>query len=229
MLYKTRGIALSYIKYKETSIITKIFTELFGLQTYIQNGVRSEKAKTKMALFQPLTLLDLVVYHKPNQDINRINEIKCAFNYSTVQSDYIKICISSFVSEILSKTLKEYDKNENLFEFLYKTFQSFDNASHQALANFPIEFLIHYYEYLGIMTSSKDDYISQIISMKPAYVKIIQEEEMDHYLDRFFENEPLPLLSKANHALVLDSLIDYLQLNMQNVGEIKSIKVLRSL
>ncbi|MCK5702883.1 MAG: recombination protein O N-terminal domain-containing protein, partial [Cyclobacteriaceae bacterium] len=32
MLYKSRGIALSYIKYKESSIIARIFTEAFGMQ-----------------------------------------------------------------------------------------------------------------------------------------------------------------------------------------------------
>ena len=63
MLHKTKGIVISFVKYRETSIIVKIYTEAFGIQTYIENGVRSAKGKNKIALFQPLTLLDLVVYH----------------------------------------------------------------------------------------------------------------------------------------------------------------------
>jgi DNA repair protein RecO (recombination protein O) len=51
MLHKTRGIALSYVKYRETSIIVRIFTRQFGIQSYIVNGVRSKSAKTKIALF----------------------------------------------------------------------------------------------------------------------------------------------------------------------------------
>ena len=76
MLYKTRGIALSYIRYKESSIIARIFTETFGMQSYIVNGIRSKNAKTKIALFQPLTILDLVVYNNKKKDINRISERK---------------------------------------------------------------------------------------------------------------------------------------------------------
>ena len=45
MTEKTRGLVLSYIKYKETSIICKIFTESFGIQSYIINGIRNSKSK----------------------------------------------------------------------------------------------------------------------------------------------------------------------------------------
>ena len=74
MKYKTRGIVLNYIKYGESSIIVKIYTEAFGLQTYIINGIRKQKSKWNIAYFQTLTLLQLVVYHKKNGKINRISE-----------------------------------------------------------------------------------------------------------------------------------------------------------
>ena len=50
MLHKTNGIVLKVIKYSESSIISNIYTERFGLQTYIVNGVRSAKAKGKAGL-----------------------------------------------------------------------------------------------------------------------------------------------------------------------------------
>ena len=85
MLHKTRGIVFRFTKYGETSIIVNIFTELFGLQSYIVNGVRSASAKNKIALYQPLTLLDLVVYHRENVNILRIKEVKCLHAYQTIQ------------------------------------------------------------------------------------------------------------------------------------------------
>ena len=45
MITKTRGIVLNYIKYGDTSIICKIYTEQFGLQSYIINGIRNSKSK----------------------------------------------------------------------------------------------------------------------------------------------------------------------------------------
>ena len=39
MITKTKGIVLNYIKYGDTSIICKIYTKLFGVQSYIINGI----------------------------------------------------------------------------------------------------------------------------------------------------------------------------------------------
>ena len=44
MIIKTNGIVLKYLKYKESSIICKIYTESHGLQSFIVNGVRSTKS-----------------------------------------------------------------------------------------------------------------------------------------------------------------------------------------
>ena len=41
MKYNSRAIALTYLKYSESSIIVKLFTEEHGLQTFIVKGVRA--------------------------------------------------------------------------------------------------------------------------------------------------------------------------------------------
>ena len=51
MLRKTRGIVLHVTDYAETSLVVKIYTEDFGLQSYLINGVRKQKAKFKSNLF----------------------------------------------------------------------------------------------------------------------------------------------------------------------------------
>ena len=77
MVTKTRGIVLHYLRYRETSLLVTIYTAELGIASYIENGVRSAKAKHKMALFQPTTLLDLEVFHKPGKGLHRISEAKC--------------------------------------------------------------------------------------------------------------------------------------------------------
>jgi len=64
MLIKTRGIVLQQFKYLDSSLIVKIYTEELGLQSYMVKGSRSKKSTQKPAYFQPLSLIDLVVYHK---------------------------------------------------------------------------------------------------------------------------------------------------------------------
>src|SRR6187401_2133657 len=96
LLHKTRGIVFRFTKYGETSIIVNIFTELFGMQSYIVNGVRTKSAKNKIALYQPLTLLDLVVYHRDNAHILRIKELKCLCHYQSMPTDVRKSTIAMF-------------------------------------------------------------------------------------------------------------------------------------
>jgi DNA repair protein RecO (recombination protein O) len=74
--FKTKGIVLKTVKYGETSVIVTAFTELFGTQTYLQNGVRTsnKKGQGKANLFQPGAILDLIVYHNELKNIQRIKE-----------------------------------------------------------------------------------------------------------------------------------------------------------
>src|SRR5688572_10155550 len=127
MLHKTRGIVFRFIKYGDSSIIVTIFTDLFGLQTYIVNSVRSKSAKGKIALFQPLTLLDLVVYYKENASIKRIKEVRCVHQYQTLQTDIRKSSIGMFINEILNKTVKEENHAQELFDFIFSSLIFLDN------------------------------------------------------------------------------------------------------
>lgn len=103
MLKKTQGIVIHYIKYRESSIIVKIFTRDLGLKSYIVNGVRSAKSKSKMALYQPLSLLDLVVYDKENASLNRISEVKLNYPFQRIPFDFHRSGVAMFVGEVLSK------------------------------------------------------------------------------------------------------------------------------
>ena len=64
MDHKTRGIILHTIKYSESSVIAKIYTEKFGLLSFLVKGVRASKSKNKASMMQPLTLLDMVISYR---------------------------------------------------------------------------------------------------------------------------------------------------------------------
>ena len=129
MIIKTKGIVLSYIKYGETSIICKIFTETSSIQTFIINGVRKSKSKN-IALYQPLNILDLVIYHKESSGIQRIKEAKLDVIYKSLHLDIKKISICYYISEFLSKILKSSEINEYQFNFIQDSLIVFDNIEY---------------------------------------------------------------------------------------------------
>jgi len=148
MITKTRGIVLNYIKYGDTSIICKIYTEQFGLQSYIINGIRKSKSKN-IGLFQPLNILDLVVYHKKTSGLQRIKESKLDYAYKTLHLDMKKISVCFFLSEFLTKISQNDDNQKDNFDFMKDSLIVFDRLEIN-YSNFHIQFLIKLSKYLGI-------------------------------------------------------------------------------
>src|SRR5699024_3748215 len=78
MIYKTRGIAIRTVKYKNSGLIAHIYTEEFGIQHYLVQGLHKTKSKIKDNLFRGLQLLDLEVYHRNTNKLERIREVSLA-------------------------------------------------------------------------------------------------------------------------------------------------------
>ena len=159
MRHKTRGIVISYVRYGESGIIVRIYTELFGLQSYIVNSVRSAKSRTGAGLFQPLTLLNLVAYHKSQEGINRLAEVHCAVPYASIPFSGVKTSLVLFLAELLNKILKEESGNPELFEFLFSALEYLDVTKEQP-ENFHLHFLLRLAAVLGIAPLSPDELLN---------------------------------------------------------------------
>jgi DNA repair protein RecO (recombination protein O) len=224
MLSKTRGIVISHIKYKETSIIVKIYTEEFGLQTYIVNGVRSGKSsKSTIALYQSLNLLDLVVYHKEGNAINHIKEIKVAFVFKQIPYDHIKCAIAIFLTEILQKTIKEHYENKLLFEFLYDSFQKLDQ-NQTDIENFHLIFLLQYSSFLGFIPLNSKTFFDEISGEH-------QIEELN-YIDDLLQSKDYITSQKVSNQTrrkILTKIVYLFQIHVESFGELKSLDVLREI
>jgi DNA repair protein RecO (recombination protein O) len=224
MLFKTLGIVLSHIKYRETSIIVKIYTEAFGIQSYVVNSVRSKNSKPKIALYQPLTLLDLVVYHKDSVAIHRISEVKTDIPLSAIPFDFKKSCIGIFLTEILVKTLKEETANPSLFSFLRQSILSLDNLN-KNFENFHIQFLLGLTNYLGFAPETAEELLEQMKKKK------IGEERITEILDLMLNSKytsVIPITAWERRE-ILELMISFYRQNVENFGELKSLEVLKDL
>lgn len=223
MLYKTRGIVLNYIRYKETSIIVKIYTEEFGLQTYVENGVRSTRSKGKIALFQPLTLVDLIVYYKPGAEIQRISEIKCGHPFYRIATDIKKMTLGIFITEILVLTLREHTGNATLFDFLEKALV-FLEEQEEYTENFHLFFLMSLSAYLGFGPETARDIRTQLQEHSIA-VNAAEETVLQKILETPFGG-PLDI-GKGQRLTALDQLVWFYRINLDGFAGVRSVQVLR--
>lgn len=219
MLHKTRGIVFKFFRYGETSVIVKMFTAAFGIQTYIINGVRkSGKGKARIALLQPLTLLELIVYHKENADIQRISEIRCETAYRSIPVDVRKSSIALFLSEVLYKSVREQQGSDELYEFIHQSLLMLDTMD-RAYENFHLQFLIRLSGFLGFGLASSPSFMNSFTE---------DEERTVMALIRSGYAEHVP----AGHALrrtILQHLLDFYGQHVDGFGEIKSVKILQEI
>ncbi len=150
MLSKTRGIVLNYIKYRETSVIARIYTEEFGYQSFVINSIRSAKSKKGLALLQPLTLLDLVIYFKKDKhdSIHRISEYKCLEHFLSIPFNIKKSTMALFITELLVKVLKEEEHHGAAYSFIHDFVVALDRQESQ-FENMHLYLLIRLTHYLG--------------------------------------------------------------------------------
>ncbi|RYF84885.1 MAG: DNA repair protein RecO, partial [Chitinophagaceae bacterium] len=157
MTHKTKGIVLRSIKYGETSLVVTVFTELFGVQTYMVNSARSsKKTGSKAAFYQPASLLDMEVYHNEQKAMHRIKECSWSFLYKNVLSDVVKNSIAMFMVELLQKTLKQPEQNSDLFYFCEDAMQQLDEAPPAVAANYALFFSLQLTHFFGFQFSDME-------------------------------------------------------------------------
>jgi DNA repair protein RecO (recombination protein O) len=235
MLHKTRAIVFKTTDYGETSVIVQLFTEKFGLQSYIINGVKKPKAKISRNMLQPLHLLDAVVYHKSNGSVQRIAELKNSPVLLSVPYDVIKSCLAIFLNEVLYKAIRQQGTDENLFGFVFSAIEWLDHAD-QGLANFHLLFLVQLTRYLGFYpdcTYTDADYFDMkngvFSRYKPDSTLYLSPPHTSNFyslLQCSFENSPELKLTGDGRRYLLAKLIDYYTLHIEGFGSIRSVGVL---
>jgi DNA repair protein RecO (recombination protein O) len=239
MTHKTKGIVLRSIKYGETSLVVTIFTELFGVQTYMVNGVRtSKKSSSKANLFQPTAILDLVVYHSPNKSMQRIREFSWAHLYSKLLSDVIKNSIGSFMAELIQKCLKQPEPNADLFNFCEACFVQLDRADKQIAANFALFFTLHLAHFFGFRMT--DNYTSEnafldlqegnFIDHQPTHPYFMEGKNAALTAELLKVMQPGELeafsLNGELRRLLLLKYLEYYALHISDFGQMKTLMVL---
>jgi DNA repair protein RecO (recombination protein O) len=219
MLAKTTGVVFRFIKYGDTSIIVNIFTSQFGLQSYIVNGVRSRSGKGKIALYQPLTLLDLVVYHKETAQIMRIKEAKCIYAFQQIQADVKKTTIALFIEELINKSIREEAHAAELCDFLIESLVTLDKMDKPE--NFHLTFMVMLSRHLGFQPQSAAEVLGGRV------MDFEQEKSLDQFLRAGYHTEII--LTNVQRRNVLDALLRFYSMHVENFGTMKSLSVLREI
>ena len=242
MLQPTRGIVLKSVKYGDTSLIVTVFTRTFGVQSYIVQGIRSAKAKQQRAgLMQPATLLDMVVYNKPQQNLQRIREFQPAYSYMSLHEEIIKNSIALFSVELLLRLLPEHAPMPEVFDFVFDYLCTLDREHAGDCANLPLFFIICISRLLGYEihgnysdATPHPNLAEGAFTEAPPRMAPFLEDEDARALDSLLkvqhpdELKKIELNAAARNRL-MDWYNEFLHRHTQHMGAIRSLAVLRAI
>ncbi len=241
MTHKTKGIVLRTIKYGETSIITTVYTELFGMQTYIVKGVRqsTKKAQSKANYFQPGAMLDMIVYHNELKNLQFIKEYQWSYLYQQVLFDVVKNAVAQYIAEVLLHSIKQPEANADLFYFVEETLMELDKTNETISANLPLYFTLQLAKSLGFQIQGSFNNESPVLDLQegmfvtgipfhPHYVTGHTADTLSQLnrVSTFLGLEKIALSRNARQEL-LSVLHHYMNLHVPDFAELKSLPVLQ--
>jgi DNA repair protein RecO (recombination protein O) len=241
--HKTKGIVLHTVKYGETSIITSIYTELFGVQSYIVKGIRqsSKKSQGKGNYFQPAAVLEMEVYHNELKNLQFIKEFQWAYLHNTIFFDVTRNAIAMYVIELLQHSLKQPEANPELYYLIEDTLKQIDIGSNTLVSNIPLYFTLHLGGELGFKMQGDYSTTTPILDLQDG--NFVTEQPLHPY---FIEGTLAETISKINHIQFYNDLENiklnrdirrnllmylqqYIALHIQDFGEMKSMIVLHEI
>jgi DNA repair protein RecO (recombination protein O) len=243
MIHATRGVVLRTVKYGDTSIITSIYTELFGIQQYLVKGVR-QSTKTsagKASYFQPSAILELEVHHNELKQLQFIKEYRWGYMYQAVLFDVVKHTVAMYVMELLQHSLKQPEANPELFYLIEDTLKQLDKANGSLAANLPLYFTLHLAAELGFQLQGDYSSSTPIIDLQEGI--FVAEKPLHPYflegqlarttsdisnLTFYNELENIQLNQQIRRQL-LESYQLYLSLHISNFGKMKTYAILQEL
>lgn len=235
MQVKTEIIVLSALRYQEKSLIVKCFSIHFGLQTYfIRNAFSKRNKALNSAYFQPLTLLFVDATHKNKGSLEYITDLKLAYPYRTVSTDFYKNSVCIFLAEVLAGSIKETEANTEFFLFMKTALIWFDE--HDFTPDFHLWFLFHVTKYLGFFPDDSDT--------DSLYFNPDEGSFTMHYTPNCFSEDETALLRKLleikpdgakspfrnpERRTLLKLLLQYYETHVTGFKHIKSIEILPEL
>ncbi len=236
MLHKTGGIVIHSFRYGESALISRIYTEDFGLLSFIVHGGSKSRSHRRNNIFQPLNIIEVVFNLKNTGNLQNLKEIRLVNQHNSIPFDIIKTSIALFMAEVLKGCLKEQEKNHDLYEFLISCIKQLDLFQNTPAA-FHLLFMIELSAYLGFYPRDNFDEINNRFDLKEgfyqhnsfvgAYCLLPEESLAFNRLQQFKLNEAANVkINSSERKMLLNKLIEFYRLHVIGFKELVSPKIL---
>jgi len=235
MLIDSRAIVLSTLRYSDSSVIARIYTEQVGLRSFLVRIGKGKNALLKMALLQPLSLIRISFNNDPRKNLLTPKTLEREQILNGIAFDTLKTCIALFMAEVVSRSIAEEEGNVAKFEFLRHSILLLDGEEN-GVSNFHLKFMVEFSRHLGFYPHYRgagqyyfDLSEGEFSAAEPNHPYFMNKEISDHFvnlIDLPFALHHSLVLNNQRRKVLLQKLVDYYRLHLAGMKEITSHKVL---
>ena len=238
---KTQAIVLTCIPLNDHAQLVHFYTQMYGRVTCrVPLASRGKKAGQMRTMMTPMTVLDLVLGGKPNDEIRMISEAQ------VVQSPYLltirhpdKAAQCLYMAELIAHTVREVEANPRLWQFITGSLRVLEECE-AGWANFHLVFTSGLTSQLGFSVDTdayepgmRLDLTEGTFTSGPIYHPYYLNEESARWfcrlLDTTYDTMQALQLRRDERAALLDMQLAFLGQHIPEMGRLKSLEVLKSL
>lgn len=231
-----KAIVLKVVNYSETQKIIHVYSHEMGYLSLISPAFLFKKKSTA---FHVLQLLEIEFFYHEKSSLHKLKSTSPIVNTPDIYFDIYKMNIGLLWGEILNLTLRNEQKNEDLFHFIFQSVE-YLNSTKQDVGNFNLFFLYRLASLIGfgINTSSwsegfvfniQDGHFHPTSSALP-YVSGPNTAKIIHQFCccKVEDLKEIPL-NRQSRIILLDIILLFLSIHLNLDFNIKSIQVIREI
>ncbi len=238
MDFKTEAIVLNKIKYSDSTYIVNLYTRQEGKMAVLSRVPKSKKNSIKPNTFLPFNIVEIEIKQKYSRNIQTIKNCNTLVPLYNIYGDVYRSSIAQFICEIVSKSVKDNEPDNKLYEYLKTTILKLNDVE-VSYKNIHLIFMKDYADILGFRITNNFSEKTPYFNLKEGMflpVFTVEEESVNINLSKTIST--LLLLdfnslndfniSYQNRKEILKILISYLKTHLTDLPEIKTIDVLNS-
>lgn len=235
---KQDGIVLHALRYGEASLVVRVFTRQHGLRSFMVRQSGQRRKSSGGVLFQPLTHLEFLTSRgKGNSGLDAMREARLLTSPLLAAPGVLRSSVALFVADVLNQTIRHQEADLPLYQFVEDFIAKVMVAGEELLTDMPLIFMMQLADLLGfapLMNYSPDKRLFDLMegrftshAIHGYYIPAEWAEGFQLLTERCRGKISELSLPSGTRSTLLAFMIEYFQLQVSGIGEIKSHRVLR--
>jgi DNA repair protein RecO (recombination protein O) len=239
MLIRSRAIVLNQLRYSDSVVIAHVLTETHGkLALFVRSG-KTSKTGGKQRYFQALYVLELELDYKETREMQSLKEVRIIHALHEIASDFRKQSIAIFISEVLQKSIKPQQPDNQLFNFLYESVLQLETLESN-VSIFHHYFLVQLMKYLGFLPGNQysedlpildteSGLFVSIANINSACLNMQESKLVDVLSHGSMESLSQIKMDRQQRQQVLNAILFYYNHHVPGFENLKSYEILKTM